>query len=251
MDQFVNEFLKYFFSNPFVILFFIVVIIVAIFNKQIIGWFGEHWTKQALKKLPKNEYKILNDVFIETNGITHQIDHVVVSSYGIFSIETKQYNGFITGNKYDKNWIRHAGKNKYYYTNPIRQNYGHVKTLSELLNLDESKIFNVVCIPSKATLKVEHDGELVGYYTLVDKILSYKEVIIKNVDEIVEIISKNNIKDKNIKKEHIRNIKNNIIDKDNNKCPKCGGQLIERTGKYGYFIGCSNYPKCKYTRKKI
>ena len=248
MDQFVNEFLKYFFSNPFVILFFIVVIIVAIFNKQIIGWFGEHWTKQALKKLPKNKYKILNDVFIETNGITHQIDHVVVSSYGIFSIETKQYNGFITGNKYDKNWIRHAGKNKYYYTNPIRQNYGHVKALSELLNIDESKIFNVVCIPSKATLKVEHDGELVGYYTLVDKILSYKEVIIKNVDEIVEIINKNNIKDKNIKKEHIRNIKNNIIDKDNNKCPKCGGQLIERTGKYGRFIGCSNYPKCKYTR---
>ena len=143
MDQFVNEFLKYFFSNPFVILFFIVVIIVAIFNKQIIGWFGEHWTKQALKKLPKNKYKILNDVFIETNGITHQIDHVVVSSYGIFSIETKQYNGFITGNKYDKNWIRHAGKNKYYYTNPIRQNYGHVKALSELLNIDESKIYNV------------------------------------------------------------------------------------------------------------
>ncbi len=52
----------------------------------------------------------------------------------------------------------------------------------------------------------------------------------------------------NIKKEHIQNIKNNIIDKDNNKCPKCGGQLVERTGKYGSFIGCSNYPKCKYTR---
>jgi hypothetical protein len=251
VDQFINEFLKYFFSNPFVILFFIVVIIVAIFNKQIIGWFGEYWTKQALKKLPKNEYKILNDVFIETNGITHQIDHVVVSSYGIFSIETKQYNGFITGNKYDKNWIRHAGKNKYYYTNPIRQNYGHVKALSELLNLDESKIFNVVCIPSKATLKVEHDGELVRYATLADKVLSYKEVLIKNVDEIVETINKNNITDKNIKREHIQNIKNNIIDKGNNKCPKCGGQLIERTGKYGYFISCSNYPKCKYTRKKI
>lgn len=247
MDQFVNELLKYFFSNPFFILFFIVVIIIAIFNKQIIGWFGEHWTKQALKKLPKNEYKILNDVFIETNGITHQIDHVVVSSYGIFSIETKQYNGFITGNKYDKNWIRHAGKNKYYYTNPIRQNYGHVKALSELLNIDESKIFNVVCIPSKATLKVEHDGELVRYDTLADKVLSYKEIMIKNVDEIVKTINKNNITDKNIKKEHIQNIKNNIINKDN-KCPKCGGQLVERTGKYGRFIGCSNYPKCKYTR---
>lgn len=32
-------------------------------------------------------------------------------------------------------------------------------------------------------------------------------------------------------------------------CPKCGGQLIERKGKYGRFMGCSNYPKCDYTSK--
>jgi len=33
-------------------------------------------------------------------------------------------------------------------------------------------------------------------------------------------------------------------------CPKCGGKLVDRTGKYGDFIGCSNYPKCRYTLKK-
>ena len=32
-------------------------------------------------------------------------------------------------------------------------------------------------------------------------------------------------------------------------CPLCGGKLIMRNGKYGRFIGCSNYPKCKYTEK--
>ena len=37
---------------------------------------------------------------------------------------------------------------------------------------------------------------------------------------------------------------------DVHNCPKCGGLLVERTGKYGIFIGCSNYPKCKYTEKK-
>ena len=52
----------------------------------------------------------------------------------------KQYNGYITGSKYDKNWVRHAGKKKYYYTNPIRQNYGHCKSLAELLNIDKSNI---------------------------------------------------------------------------------------------------------------
>ena len=30
-------------------------------------------------------------------------------------------------------------------------------------------------------------------------------------------------------------------------CPKCGGNLVMRTGKYGTFYGCSNYPKCKFT----
>lgn len=32
-----------------------------------------------------------------------------------------------------------------------------------------------------------------------------------------------------------------------NVCPKCGSELVERKGKYGKFIGCSSYPKCKYT----
>jgi len=33
-------------------------------------------------------------------------------------------------------------------------------------------------------------------------------------------------------------------------CPKCGGNLVERTGKFGAFYGCSKYPKCKYTLRK-
>ena len=31
-------------------------------------------------------------------------------------------------------------------------------------------------------------------------------------------------------------------------CPKCGGKLEQRNGKFGPFFGCSNYPKCHYTR---
>ena len=34
-------------------------------------------------------------------------------------------------------------------------------------------------------------------------------------------------------------------------CPNCGGELIKRTGKYGEFYGCRNFPKCKYTKKEI
>ncbi len=246
-----SEFNHALFTSPLywaiIITCLVIIITYKLFGAKLIGWFGEYWTKQVLNKLPKDKYIVINNVFIETNGYTHQIDHVIVSKYGIFSVETKQYNGFITGNKYDKNWVRHVGKNKYYYTNPIRQNYGHVKALSELLGIDESKIYNIVCIPSRAKLKIEHDGELVRYDTIVDKILLYKEEVINNTDEIANIIKNNNITDKSIKKKHINKIKENNIDKDLSKCPKCGGQLVERNGKYGKFIGCTNYPKCKYT----
>lgn len=249
MSNFTNEFLKYYLTNPLIIAIIVLGLISAIFYKQIIGWFGEHWTKKALSKLPKAKYKIINNLLLSVNGLTHQIDHVVISPYGIFSIETKQYNGYITGSKYDKKCVRHAGKNKYYYTNPIRQNYGHCKALAELLNIYESNIYNIVCIPSNAKLKIEHDGELVRYNTIVYKIMSYNEEKINKVNELYNILIKSNVTDKKIKKEHIENIKNNIEKNSINTCPKCGGLLVEREGKYGKFIGCSNYPKCKYTQK--
>lgn len=104
-------------------------------------------------------------------------------------------------------------------------------------------------IPSTAKLNIEHDGELIRYDTLVERITSHSEVIIDNVNDIVETINRNNIIDKNKRKEHINNIRENIIDNDLTKCPKCGGQLVERNGQYRKFIGCSNYPKCRYTEK--
>ena len=34
------------------------------------------------------------------------------------------------------------------------------------------------------------------------------------------------------------------------KCEKCGGDMIVRTGRYGSFYSCSNYPECKFTKQK-
>ena len=57
--------------------------------------------------------------------------------------------------------------------------------------------------------------------------------------DVIEINTKSKEKVKSKKQEE------NI-----SKCPKCGGNLVLRTGKYGKFIGCSNYPKCTYTKEK-
>lgn len=224
------------------------------FNKfcaKVTGKAGEHWTKELLEKLPSNKYIVLNNVFFMVNGIYYQIDHLVISAFGIFVIETKQYNGFITGGKYDKYWVRHTrGHKKYYYLNPIRQNYGHVKGLAELLHISESKIFNIVCIPSDADLMVEHDGEVTRYGSLLSGIVSHKKIIIDNVLDILKIINRYRIEDKATEKMYYGIIRSDIADKSKHNCPKCGGELVKRTGKYGSFIGCSNYPKCSYVRKK-
>lgn len=55
-----------------------------------------------------------------------------------------------------------------------------------------------------------------------------------------------------------KNKKNVRVDKDGKieiieeeskgVCPQCGGNLVEKSGRFGRFIACSNYPDCKYTR---
>ena len=50
-------------------------------------------------------------------------------------------------------------------------------------------------------------------------------------------------------REHISNI-HRIQDKlARNICPRCGGRLVLREGKYGPFYGCENYPKCRFKKK--
>ncbi len=231
------------------ILIFILIAILKFFNPQILGWFGEHWVKKELKKLPCEKYRILNDIMIRTSTGTCQIDHLVISPYGIFVIEAKQYHGYITGDKYDKKWIRHLGRKNMFYENPIRQNYGHVKSICELLNLDESKVFNIVCIPSgNVKLNIKHGDELTTNLDIVERITSFQNVVIDNVVQIEQTILANNITDKNQRKEHIKVVKSNIQEFNSNMCPKCGGTLVEKNGKNGIFLGCSNYPRCKYTK---
>lgn len=52
--------------------------------------------------------------------------------------------------------------------------------------------------------------------------------------------------EENLKKKYKEIRGAGILEKTDKKCPKCGGQLIVRVSKYGRFLACSRYPKCKY-----
>ena len=89
---------------------------------------------------------------------------------------------------------------------------------------------------------------------LVSTIKSYQNITIESSLQVISNkIIELNITDKAERKSHVKKIRNKITE-DNNKvdnmiCPKCGGDLVVRNGKYGSFIGCSNYPKCKFIKK--
>lgn len=222
------------------------------------GYLGEASVKSKLSKLDQEKYFILNDVMIKTaNGKTSQIDHVVVSVYGIFVIETKNYKGWITGNEQSQYWNQTIYKRKEKLLNPIIQNKGHVKALKDLLaDYPHVPFIPIVVFGIRADLKMDVSSEVVYSTKLLDTILKYNNEVISlfEAKQIHNAISNANSVDKEERKAHVQTIKADIRERENkisnNICPRCGGSLVERRGKYGSFMGCANYPKCKFALRE-
>ena len=220
------------------------------------GKAGELCVSALLKGLPEEKYILLNDVMLPTGKGTTQIDHVLLSVYGIFVIETKNYKGRIYGNDYSEKWTQSIYGHKSQFMNPLRQNYGHICTLMDLLHLREDNFVSIVAFSGDAVLETKTDKEVIHIGKIRKTILKYQtpvfseEEIIRWKDAIlsakIDSTYANRLK-------HVKGIQENIqADKkktDLGICPKCGGQLVDRKGKYGAFVGCSNYPKCRYTKK--
>lgn len=93
-------------------------------------------------------FYVFDNILINTPKGTTQIDHIVISIYGIFVIETKSHKGYIVGDIADKYWSQFVyygsfqKRNSLY--NPVCQNTGHIRALSRLLGLNFSFFENVV-----------------------------------------------------------------------------------------------------------
>lgn len=91
----------------------------------------------------------------ESNGTT-QIDHVILSPYGIFVLETKDYQGWIFGLEYDKTWRQTFSRYKQYeFQNPIRQNFKHIKVLQHVLKdvVDPQYFYSVIVFTARSQFK--------------------------------------------------------------------------------------------------
>ena len=257
----------------FVFIFIAIVVTLAAKQKSIraslIGKQGERIVNNELSKLPE-DYINLKDIILETEKGTSQIDHVVVSKYAIFTIETKHYRGQIYGSdykeqwkqiiktnvRYHRNWLKvytYITKNTFY--NPVKQAQGHVVAIKKFLDLyPKVPIVPIVVFTGDVLLNNVYSKSPVLYTEeLLAEIAKYQEVWLtqSQVEQIAEALKDGDVSRQVSTRKHVRNIKRSITEKENKNvglyCPKCGSPLYVRSGKYGPFYGCSNYPMCKYT----
>lgn len=227
-------------------------VIIRVFIPRLKGASGEATVSVLLKRLPENEYKVLHNVILRTDRGMSQVDHVVVSVYGIFVIEVKNYTGWITGSEYGSQWTQTIYRKKSHFMNPIHQNYGHVKAIEALIDDPTVPIYSIVTFPGDATMKVNVQKSSVvkwGNLTYEIKSLSHDVVMDQEkMNRIAALITNSNIDSRETRKEHVESIRETKKKAAEGICPRCGGQLVVRNGKYGKFLGCSNYPKCRYTQ---
>ena len=225
------------------------------------GWLGEA-VLSGVKKIVLNGdvYRDINNVTISTTNGTTQIDHIIISRYGIFVIETKNMEGWIFGSENDAQWTQSLYGKKFRFQNPLRQNYRHVKALEEFLALPSSMFHSVVCFVGETSrLKTVLPANVIcggpfGYIKRKTEVLLTDTHVVEIEQAIRSGMRPKNflgLSTRETKQEHLASLRERHSSHTN--CPKCGGTLILRTVKRGnklgqQFYGCEKYPACRFTR---
>jgi hypothetical protein len=123
-------------------------------SSRVKGFIGELRVRLALRlRLDRATYRAVHDITLPTPDGTTQIDHVVVSRYGVFVIETKNMKGWIFGGERQAQWTQRIYRYTNRFQNPLLQNYTHVKALQALLDVPPETIQSVVSFVGDSRFK--------------------------------------------------------------------------------------------------
>lgn len=230
-----------------------------------IGENGERTVSSYLADLECDDYQVFNDMLVRDGNYTTQIDHIILSRYGVFVIETKNVHGKVYGSgnaefwkQYLPDWgyKRYGTAQEHQLRNPLWQNAGHIKSLRRLVFDNDIPIYGIVAFPYETDLYVTADQPVLKMWQVVPYIKQYRDKVL-SADQVsfyrrrlLEVISTT----ESDRQQHLDNVNRNKERRDSavasRKCPRCGGNLVLRNGKYGQFYGCSNYPRCNYILNK-
>lgn len=188
-------------------------LIAAVFKSaRFKGWVGESLvSRKASLKLPPEQYHAFDNVTLPDGTGTTQIDHIYVSRFGVFVVETKNMAGWIFGAENQAQWTQTIYKRKSRFQNPIRQNYKHIKTLEALLQIPISTLHTVIVFTGDSTFKTELPRCVCRLSNFSDYIKSFtapllsQEVVMQICQKIEKIRLEDNQATRNT---HIQNIRN-------------------------------------------
>ncbi|WP_347474177.1 nuclease-related domain-containing protein [Acinetobacter thermotolerans] len=153
-----------------------------LFKPFIKGKMGEFAVTVHVKLyLKQPHYILLNDLtFEDGQGTTTQIDHLLLSPFGLFVIETKNYKGWIFGGERQKIWTQKIYKQTFKFQNPLHQNYKHVKVLEHILAeiLNPEYIHSLVVFMPEAEFKTTMPENVFRGASWTDYVKSFQEPVI-------------------------------------------------------------------------
>ena len=157
---------------------------------------------------------------------------------------------------YLKKWYKtysYVTKNHFY--NPVKQSLAHVNAIKKALkDWPNIRVVPIVVFAGSAVLNhVTSQYHVIYIDQLLATIQGYSMPYLSDADvsRVLDCLNQKNIRQIVDDNTHVRNVhaaKQNFNAKvASGICPKCGGTLVLRNGRYGRFYGCSNYPNCKFT----
>lgn len=219
---------------------------------------GEKIVHHQLLKLPKRKYKVLNNVLLPTNYGTTQIDHIVISRYGIFVIETKNYRGRIFGTENDEYWTQYLYEERHKFYNPIKQNKAHLYAIRSIIkDCEDVWPSSIITFSEECSLEVFTETPVVYFSDIKKFIRTYKKKQIRkqSVKQIYAIIVEKNITLPQAHKEHVSMVKSNIKTYEDSikrrVCPKCGRKLVKRRRKHKRVLRCKDKKHCGFIYRII
>ncbi|MCL2797461.1 MAG: NERD domain-containing protein [Firmicutes bacterium] len=153
-------------------------------------------------------YKAFNDLLLRSNdGRTFQLDHVVVSAFGVFVIETKNYSGVIEGYRNAEFLKQTKGANSKLIYNPLKQNEGHIRALFETMG--EFPYFSIAAFSDYAELHVSDTNQVCNARDICKCIAEYTDTLIdkSDVEKIVDAIKAATLEGEEHRAAHIARVR--------------------------------------------
>ncbi|EKE77878.1 nuclease-related domain-containing protein [Gallaecimonas xiamenensis] len=214
---------------------------------------GERKLARLLARHLDERYLVVHDVTLAIDGSTTQIDHLVLSPYGVFVIETKTYSGWIFGSEHQAQWTQQHYRHKTRFQNPLRQNYKHVLAVCRQLGLPATQVHSVVAFMGSARFKTAMPANVCTGAEVLIYIRGFHQPCFGDavVSALASRLERRRLAPgRATTKQHLANLK---AAEQGQPCPACGGAMVLRKARNSQerFWGCRRFPQCRGTRPLV